>query len=109
MPQKPGVMLYFDVMDSVKQLSDRHAGIMLRAILEYGSSGTLPELPAPVRLLWPMIQMRLDCDDRRYQQLHFKRKYAAHVRWCDKYGREALPYDMWMESEGTEEPQPLYG
>ena len=69
MSKKPGVMLYFDTMQSIRHLSDKNVAILLRAIMEYGMHGTIPELPDKVLLLWPMIQMRLDTDDQRYNQL----------------------------------------
>lgn len=108
MPKKPGVMIYFEIKDTVERLSDKNAGILLRAILEYGANGTEPELPNQLYLIWPLIRMRLDNDDARYHQLHYKRRYAAHVRWCNKEGLEALPYLQWLESEeGAASPELL--
>ena len=108
MSKKPGVMIYFEVRQTVDRLSDKNAGILLRAILEYGANGTVPELPNQLYLIWPMIQMRLDADDQRYHQLHYKRRYAAHVRWCNQNGMVALPYDQWLTSEeGVKEPELL--
>ena len=108
MSKKPGVMIYFDIRKTVERLSDKNAGILLRAMLEYGEDGTEPQLPSQLYLIWPMIRMRLDADDARYNQLHYKRRYAAHVRWCNKEGMEALPYEQWLESEeGSADIAPL--
>lgn len=107
MSKKPGVMIYFEIKESVDRLSDKNAGILLRAILQYGATGTVPELPNQLYLIWPMIRMRLENDDARYHQLHYKRRYAAHVRWCNGRGMEALPYAQWLESEeGSVDPLP---
>lgn len=105
MKKKPGVMLYFDLKRTVDRLSDKHAGILLRAILEYGLTGTVPELPDKLFLLWPMIQMRLDVDDERYYQLTYKRKYAAYVRWENEHGREPLSYKDWACTEALAEEE----
>lgn len=108
MAKKPGVMIYFDVRNVVNRLSDKNAGILLRAILEYGEDGTLPELPKQLYLIWPLIQMKLDIDDDRYHNLAKKRRYAAHVRWCNQSGAEPLPYTVWLETEeGSKDPDLL--
>lgn len=105
MSKKPGVMIYFDVKESIEHMSDKNAGILLRAILEYGYTGMEPKLPNQLLLIWPMIRMRLDSDDNRYHQLHYKRRYAAHVRWSNDRGLEPLTYEAWLETdEGCKPP-----
>jgi hypothetical protein len=105
MSKKPGVMIYYDVKQAVDKMSDKHAGILLRAILEFGFEGTIPQLPDKLNLIWPMIQMRLQLDDHRYHQLYYKRRYAAHVRWSNDKGLEPLSYEAWLETdEGRKRP-----
>jgi len=96
MENKPGVMIYFDMAPILDRLSDKNAGILFRAILEYGATGQEPELPDRLRLVWPMIQMRLMADDQRYQTIIYKRKYAAYSRWAKYHGQTPVSYDQWL-------------
>lgn len=96
MEVKPGVMIYFDMLPILQRLSEKHAGILFRAILEYGAGQTIPELPRQLQMFWPLIQMRLDTDDEHYYQTKCKRKYAVYVRWCKDRGQEPLSYSEWL-------------
>ncbi len=96
MQKKPGVMIYFDMLETLERLSDENAGVLLRAILEYGKTQCEPQLPDPLYLLWPMIRMRLDMDDERYYQVSQKRSYAAYVRWANHQGHAPMPYNEWL-------------
>lgn len=108
MQDKPGVMIYFDIQETVNRLSDKNAGILFRAILEYGFTGCEPELPNALHLLWPMIRMRLDTDDQRYRQVTQKRKYAVYVRWAKVHGQEPLSYEDWVLTlDSSSEDSPL--
>lgn len=109
MSDKPGVMIYFDMISTLKQMSDRQAGILFRAILQYGATGRPPELPDSLRLLWPMIETRLIADHQRYKTVSFKRRYAAYVKWSEKRGETVLPYEQWIcNQEDVEEYQLRY-
>lgn len=102
MQNKPGVMIYFDIQETVKRLSDRSAGILFRAILEYGATKKEPTLPDSLYMLWPMIRMRLDTDDERYHQMSQRRRYAAYTRWCKHDGENPLSYNDWLSKEDNE-------
>lgn len=96
MSDKPGVMIYFDLMDAIKYLSDEETGQLMRSILEYGKSKTIPVFDRPLNLVWSLVQSRLDTDDQRYYQVAQKRKYAIYVRWAKHHGHEPMPYDDWL-------------
>ena len=109
MSHKPGVMIYFDMQDTLRQMTDRQAGILFRAILQYGETGTRPELPNALRLLWPMIETRIIADHQRYKTVSLKRSYAAYVKWTEKRGETPLPYDQWLcNQDDVEEYQLRY-
>ena len=86
----------------VELLSNEDAGLLFRAILQYGENGVLPELDQKLALLWPLIQQRLDRDWDRYQTTVIKRKYAAYSRWEKKHDRQPIPYALWVEAKGYE-------
>lgn len=96
MAKKPGVMVYFDLLETLELLSDKNAGILFRAILHYGQNQTVPQLPGRLALLWPMIQMRLDLDNERYTLTSQRRKYAVYVRWSKEHGQTPLSFNSWM-------------
>ena len=66
---KPGVMLYFDKIDSLELLSNEQLGILMMRILLYASRGDEPNFEDPMlRILWPIIRSDLDRDDERYNK-----------------------------------------
>ncbi len=100
MKEKPGVMIYFDMMDLLKQLNYRDKGMLFEAILEYAKDGTEPNLPEKLMLAWVMVRMRIDTDSSRYEKVAAKRKYAAYVRWARRNEQEPMSYEEWMEHHG---------
>ena len=101
MPNKPGIMIYFDMLETVNRLSDQNAGRLFRAILQYGMTQQVPELPEKLFLIWPLVQMRLDNDDERYYRVARKRRYAIYVRWANEKGQTPLPYEEWLAQPGN--------
>ena len=97
--EKPGVMIYGDLHSTIARLDDAQAGQLFRAIMDYGLEGTMPQLPSPLDLLWPMIQLRLDADDDRYYDVINKRSYAAYVRWAKEKNQTPLSYESWLEKD----------
>ena len=93
---KPGVMLYFDLMGSLRYLSDKNAGMLVKGILHYAREGTQPSLPAALQPLWALIQSRVDADDAIYREKTKKNKYNAYVRWTKQKNEEPLPYETWL-------------
>ena len=96
MSEKPGVMIYFEIMETVRLLNDQQAAALFRAILEYGLTKKEPPLPDDLMILWPLVRMRLDSDDERYYQVSQKKRYGAYVRWAKHNHTEPLPYDRWI-------------
>lgn len=100
MNQKPGIMLYFDMLPALDLLSDADCGVLLRAMLEYGRQKTVPELTDRTSLVWPLIQMRLDRDEMQYMKTVTKRAYSAYVRWAKHHGEEPMDFLLWQEKKG---------
>ena len=96
MQEKPGVMIYFDMRETLNRLSDRNAGLLFRAILEYGATRKVPKLPDVLFPIWPLIQMRLDIDDERYFRVTQKRRYAVYVRWAKHHEQTPVSFDEWL-------------
>ena len=98
--EKPGVMVYFDLLPVISQLSNADKGRLFQAILEYAQPGVVPELPSKLRPVWPMLTSRIDNDDVRYKQTIAKRRYAAYSRWEREEDRIPLGFTDWMRKEG---------
>ena len=96
MSQKPGVMIYFEVREMLKRMSDEMAGALFKAIMEYGATKRIPELPDTIYVFWPMIQARLDTDDERYYRISQKKRYAIYVRWAKHKNETILSFDQWL-------------
>ena len=98
MKEKPGVMIYFDVLPVLNLLSIEEKGMLFEAIVNYAKYGVLPELGERLTVVWPLIQQRLDLDEARYQVTVLKRKYSAYARWEKQNERKPLPYSYWVEN-----------
>ena len=102
MKSKPGVMVYFDLRKMIKLLPDNEKGKLFEAILDYGETGETEELTDTLRIVWPLIQRRLDIDSLRYTQVGLKRKYAAYVRWAKEHHEIPKDFSFWKREKGYE-------
>ena len=93
---KPGVMVYFELRNTLDRLSLHDAGILFRAIMSYGETGEIPELPENIYLFWPLVQMRLDADDRKYRSVIHQRQYATYCRKEKAAGNTPMEYNVWL-------------
>ena len=92
-------MIYFDMMESVKYLSDKNAGILFKAIMYYARDAQQPKLPEKLLPLWAMVRSRVDSDDDSYQEKTRKNKYSAYVRWQRANEEPVLTYEEWQAAD----------
>ena len=111
---RPGIMLYFDVLEPIKVLPDADKGRLLVAILEYGQSGTVPDFDGMLALAWGFIQPKLDRDEESYENAKVQRKYAAFCKRRTSLNLPKIPFEEWlsMDADGrqrmaTESNEPL--
>lgn len=93
---RPGIMIYFDILEPVRMLSDADKGRLLVAMLEYGRDGTVPELDGALGIVWSFIHPMIDKDGQRYDDMKLQREYAA---FCKKRKRIWMPkilFDDWV-------------
>ena len=100
MKKKPGVMIYFDLRGMLKLLPDAEKGKLFEAILEYGETGQVGELTPTLKIVWPLIQKRLDVDSLQYDKKVVKKKYAAYTRWATEHKENVMSYSLWLENNG---------
>ena len=82
MKTQPGVMLYFDVRDSIAQLSYEEKGRLLDAILDYGQHRQEPMFDGvALPLIWPFVRKDIHRDSERYKERQAAGKKGAQHRW----------------------------
>ena len=97
MKQKPGVMIYFDMLPAIENLSKADKGVLFYAILRYGLHGEVPEMSAKLKVVWPLVQQRLDRDEEQYCKVVTKRAYSAYVRWAKHNKEDVMSFQNWQE------------
>lgn len=93
---RPGIMLYFDILEPIRVLPDADKGRLLVAILEYGKDGILPEFDGMLEVAWSFVRPIIDRDGERYEDMKLQREYAA---FCKKRKRIWMPkilFDEWV-------------
>ena len=93
---RPGIMLYFDILEPIRVLPDADKGRLLVAMLEYGQSGTLPEFTGMLALAWGFVKPKLDKDSEEYNRTILKRQYATFCRDRKKKGEPEISFDEWL-------------
>lgn len=99
---RPGIMLYFDILEPIKVLSDADKGRLLEVMLEYGKDGMVPEFEGMLALAWAFVQPKLDRDDEAYENAKLQRRYAADCKRRTSLDLPKLSYEEWRNIEGNE-------
>ena len=100
--KRPGVMIYFDMVEPILALRDSEKGRILMAIVEYARNSTEPKFDGKLAMAWGYIKPRLDRDALVYENTLTQRKYAA---FCKKRGALKLPkipFEQWQEMSQEE-------
>jgi len=105
MAERPGVMIYFDVLPVIDSLSNAESAKLFRSILEYGKYGAVPELKGKLATIWPLIQQRIDFDATKYDMTVQRRKYAAYKRWEKAEGRVPRSFEEWQRTVDLQEEE----
>ena len=93
---RPGIMLYFDILEPIKVLPDADKGRLLVAMLEYGQSRTVPEFDGMLALAWGFVRPKIDKDSEEYNRTVLKRQYATFCRDRKKKGDPDITFDEWL-------------
>ena len=95
---RPGIMLYFDILEPIKVLPDADKGRLLVAMLEYGQSGTVPEFDGMLALAWGFVRPKIDKDEAEYNLSVLRRQYATVCRERKRKGEPEITFDDWMKT-----------
>lgn len=98
---RPGVMLYFDMLEPIRVLSDEDKGRLLVAILEYGKVGALPEFDGMLALAWGFVKPKIDRDLEEYERTVLRRQYATFCRERKKKNEPEVSFEEWLMITGN--------
>ena len=88
--KQPGVMLYFDLWDIIRQMPMEDAYETVMAIVEYARNGVVPTFGNPaLTYAWGFIQQYIQRDSQRYHRVVEQKRRAAQKRWSKS--QEASP------------------
>ena len=93
---RPGIMLYFDILEPIRVLPDDEKGRLLVAMLEYGQSGIVPEFTGMLALAWGFVKPKIDKDSEEYNKTILKRQYATFCRDRKRKGEPDISYEEWL-------------
>lgn len=106
--ERPGVMLYFDVLrPAIKRLDDAQCGALFRSLVEYAQYGVVPELDAMTGMAFDMLVPKIDRDAERYEESREQRQYATYVRDRKKTGEPYLSITEWRLSQDQKDIGPI--
>lgn len=98
---RPGVMLYFDMLEPIRVLPDADKGRLLMAILEYGKVGALPEFDGMLALAWGFVKPKIDRDLEEYERTVLRRQYATFCRERKKKNEPEVSFEEWLMITGN--------
>ena len=99
---RPGIMLYFDILEPIRVLPDADKGRLLVAMLEYGQSGIVPEFDGLLGLAWGFVKPKLDKDGESYEHATVQRKYAAFCKRRSALSLPKIPFAEWLDMSDDE-------
>lgn len=95
---RPGIMLYFDILEPIKVLPDADKGRLLVAMLEYGQIGKTPAFDGMLALAWGFIKPKIDKDEAEYNMSVLRRQYATVCRERKKKNEPEITFDEWVKT-----------
>lgn len=99
---RPGIMLYFDILEPIRVLPDADKGRLLVAMLEYGKSGVVPQFDGMLALAWGFVKPKLDRDDESYESAKIQRQYAAFCKKRNGLNLPKIPFEEWLAMDNNE-------
>ena len=98
MPERPGVILYFDVRPALRYLNYEQQGRLFEAMLDYGENGTLPNFEDPLLgMAWSFVQPRIDRDGVSYGLVVEQKKYAGYCSAAKRKKLVPISFDEWKD------------
>ncbi|MBR4882258.1 MAG: hypothetical protein IKU18_00100 [Bacteroidales bacterium] len=95
---EPGIIVYFDIMDPLRRLSDGDRGRLFWAMLEYGRDGVEPDFTKnDLAITWEFIKPKLERNKAAYKNTVLQKRYAVACRERKRKGLEDISFEEWKE------------
>lgn len=97
--ERPGTMIYHDILPAVESLSREAAGELFVAILRYGKYGEIPDFSQSegLNVAWNFVRPRIDRDKDRYAERILRNTYGLYKRESNRRGEEPLSFESWYQ------------
>lgn len=95
MNERPGFMLYFELMDALSSMEDAEAGALFKALMAYARWGEVRELTGLADFAFRIARPRIDRDAEAYREKCRKNTYSVYVREARRQQAEPLEYEEW--------------
>lgn len=76
-----GFVTYYSYLETMEDLTNEEFGSLIRAALEYGKTGKIPELKGNEKILFKTIKFQIDQDAEKYKNKCEKNKENVEKRW----------------------------
>lgn len=76
---KQSIVIYTDLLQHVQKLSLEEAGAVFIAILNYSSTGEIPELSAAADMCFSFIRAQIDRDSEKWESIREKRALSGKI------------------------------
>lgn len=97
---KPGMMLYFDTIESIVHMTSKQQGELFMACYHFAKDGILPTFSSPeLELAWHFFRLDLVRGDADYYKTCINRGYAAYVREATKKGHTVMEFELWLQTQ----------
>ena len=100
MSEKPGVIIYFDIIPALEKMCDSDAGALFRAIMLYAQRGELPSLDGAADLVFSLQRPGIDRDSKKYELKQLQARWKAYCREEKRHENEPLSFDNWLVENG---------
>lgn len=118
MSDKTNILIYTEYREDIEELSDKQAGVLLKALLRYQDGESLPEMDKVVKTLFNPMRRCVDRNNERYTKRCERNKENARKRWEQKQNMqsdanacERMPENAnassRINSHGDNEPEPV--
>lgn len=107
MAERPGVLLYFDILPALDKLPHEAVGELLIKALHYAQDGVEPVFDdSALVFAWAFLKPAIDRDGVVYRDKRLRGDWLTYCRQCKRDGIEPLDFETWREraDNGTLQP-----
>lgn len=97
MSERPGFMVYLDILGSLEEYTHEELGMLFLAMCKYAKYGEVPQFnDKALRVIWNLIQPKIDYDNYRYKTMCLNNEYKTYKREAKKDDAEPLELVDWL-------------